>query len=249
MSLLDVRTEFVKQSGRYDLVVDATSFANNGADFHIKAGQRFLDRELGFPQEESELTLSLATNAITTTVAGLMTVLEVWVQDTGDNTITKLKRDSIAGLRTEYGDEKSSLANVDTGEPRAWALGWMRQGLTDSASDLGTKKLVTMPPADKSYTLIVRARLESSALTRDASVSFWTEEHPDVLVMASLYKLEAGYRNFEGSQAALANVREAVNGIYNEIIEQMQVDMSHLGDSHRFIEDVRHTNRLPSDSS
>lgn len=244
MSLLEVRTQFAKQTGRYDLVVSSTTFTDNGADFYIKAGQRMLDRMLNFPKEEGDLTVALATNAITTVLANVMTVLGVAVQDTGDNTLRFLERRSIQDMRDQFGDENSSLANVTTGEPRMWGLGWIRDDVVDNTTTaFNSVKLITMPPADKSYNLLIQAKLQSSALTADASESFWTEEHPDVLVMAAQYKLEASYRNFEGSQAALATVKEAVNEIYNEVIEQMQVASSHLKDSHRFVQDVRSVHR------
>lgn len=244
MSLLVVREQFARQTGRYDLVTSATTFTDNGADFYIKAGQRMLDRMLNFPKEEVDLTVALATNTITTVLANVMTVLAVAVQDSGDGTLRYLNRRSLQDMRDQFGDEDSSLASVDTGEPRMWGLGWIRDDVVDNTTTaFGSVKLVTMPPADKGYNLLIQAKLQSSPLTSDTSESFWSEEHPDILVMAAQYKLEASYRNFQGSQAALATVRQAVEEIYYEVIEQMQVDATHLKDSHRFINDVRSVHR------
>lgn len=243
MSLLEVRREFIKQSGRVDLVVNTTNHTDNGADFFIKAGQRFLDLRLGYPQEEAELTFALATSAITTTLANVRAILSVAVRDSGDNTINYLKRKSIRELREEYGDEHASLGAVDTGEPRSWALGWLRDGVVDDAGELGQVVLFTMPPADKQYTIVTRAKLLAGDLSSNSAVSFWTEEHPDVLVQAALYKLEGSYRNNEGSRATLRMIDDALLGIYHDKIEQMQVDQTHLKDSHRFISDVRRSPR------
>lgn len=44
MNLLQIRTQLVKQSGRFDLVVDTVNYADNGANHFITSGQRLLDR-------------------------------------------------------------------------------------------------------------------------------------------------------------------------------------------------------------
>ena len=43
-TLKDIRTLFVKRTGRYDLVVNTTDWADNGADAYILAGSKMLDR-------------------------------------------------------------------------------------------------------------------------------------------------------------------------------------------------------------
>jgi len=56
MNLLEIRTEFIKQSGRYDLVTDATSWADNGANFYINSGQDYLDvKGVKVPESEGRL--------------------------------------------------------------------------------------------------------------------------------------------------------------------------------------------------
>lgn len=43
MDLSTLRQKFVEENGRADLVVDMTSFVDNGADYYIQSGQRLLD--------------------------------------------------------------------------------------------------------------------------------------------------------------------------------------------------------------
>lgn len=232
MNLLEVRTNFVKQSGRYDLVIDATSFANNGADYYIQAAQRMLDRFTEFPKDEGEMTITLATSAISTTLSNVMSIREVAVVDDQDDTIKYLVRKSLRELRENYGDTVSALSDVTAAEPIAWALGWLRTNVTGTTTtEGGTKKLVTMPPADRTYTLRLRGLFGSNTLSNDTSVSFWSIEHPDLLIWGSMYHLEVTYRNFEGSRAILANIRELLKGIDDEIVEQGQVEQSQLRDT------------------
>ena len=44
MNLKEIREQFVKRSGRYDLVSSTTNWTDNGADFFIRNGQKLLDR-------------------------------------------------------------------------------------------------------------------------------------------------------------------------------------------------------------
>jgi len=42
----DTRKKFVTDSGRYDLVVDTTTWADNGADFFLESGEKYLNHFL-----------------------------------------------------------------------------------------------------------------------------------------------------------------------------------------------------------
>ena len=239
MTLLEVRTQFAKESGRYDLVLSATTFDNNGADYYINRGQEMLDRMLEFPKDEGEFTFSLATGAISTTLTNVRVVRGVVVVDSSDETIRQLTRSSLREMRDNYGDEKSSLSSVTRAEPTEWGLGWLRTTTTANTTALttegNTKQLITMPPADRTYTVRVQGLFGSPALSANTDLSFWTIQHPDILIQAALYKLEVAYRNYEGARATLNAIEEAVSDIDNEIVEQAIVENDVLQDSHRFI--------------
>ncbi len=250
MSLLEVRKKFVRETGRFDLVQDTASFANStndvvgGADEYIRDGQDFLDRRINFYKEEADVQVSLATSAFTSNLSNIRAVRAVALFDSQDDEMVYLKRSSLREMREVYGDENSSLASVDTGQPSHWTIGFLRDGLTVAAVTQAVKdsdvQLVVMPPADRTYTLRVQALLRSSALTNDASVSFWTENHPQLLVWAAQYMLEVSYRNQEGSRAILANIDQILEGIDNDLVEQEIVEQSHPKSMFRFIDPPRH---------
>lgn len=60
MNLLQLRTKFVQMSGRYDLVVDTTSYVDNGANFYINSGQRFLEKRVKVPENTGKIFEVLA---------------------------------------------------------------------------------------------------------------------------------------------------------------------------------------------
>ncbi|MBW8034152.1 MAG: hypothetical protein FVQ79_00340 [Planctomycetes bacterium] len=239
MNLQEVRLWFVQESGRYDLVVSPSAVTDNGADKYVNAGQRMLDRMMEFPKDEGEFSFTIATSAISTSISNVMSVRAVSVFDTSDKTIRYLERRSMREMRELYGGEVGALDNVTPGEPRTWSLGWLRTNLASNSSAIvgATKKLVTMPPADRSYTIKVAGLFNTAVLSTNTSVSFWSDQHPDVLVLAALYRLEVGYRNFEGSRALLDNIIKEIELIDSETVEQSIVEKDQLKDSHRFIKD------------
>ena len=52
MSLLDVRKQFIATSGRLNLVVDTVDYIDDGANYYIQNGQKWLERQIEFlPQK------------------------------------------------------------------------------------------------------------------------------------------------------------------------------------------------------
>lgn len=242
MSLLDIRKRFVRETGRFDLITDTASFANStnpvtgGADQYIQDGQDFLDRRINFFKEEAEIEFSLATSAFTKDLSNVRAIRAVALFDSQDDEMVYLERSSLRDFRVHYGDERSSLSNVSEGQPHHWAVGFLRQtAVTTTAARVSNTKLIVMPPADRTYTLRVHALLKSDALTQDASVSYWTENHPQVLVWAAQYMLEVGYRNREGANAILANIDQVLEGIDNDLVEQDLVETGRPESQFRFI--------------
>jgi hypothetical protein len=79
MNLLELRTQFVKISGRYDLVVDTTDWVDNGADFYINAGQNFLDRLRDTPKAQNTIFTALDAGEWYVTFARCRSIREVWI--------------------------------------------------------------------------------------------------------------------------------------------------------------------------
>lgn len=55
MNLRDFREQFIKLSGRYDLVIDAEDYADNGANFYINGAVKLLDRIITLPSSKQRL--------------------------------------------------------------------------------------------------------------------------------------------------------------------------------------------------
>ena len=85
MTLLSVRQHLVELSGRYDLVVDAINLANNGADFFIQAGQRWLDRSGIIQKSDSKYYKVLAEGAWYDLIPNCRNIKEVWISNSDGN--------------------------------------------------------------------------------------------------------------------------------------------------------------------
>ena len=93
MTLVSVRQHLVELSGRYDLVVDSINWANNGADFFIQAGQRWLDRSGVIPKSDARYYKALAEGAWYDLIPNCRNIKEVWISNSDGNKWKLTKRE------------------------------------------------------------------------------------------------------------------------------------------------------------
>jgi len=109
MNLLQIRTDFVKKNGRYDLVVDTTNYADNGANFYIQAGQRILDSILPNRKSIGRYTTDLASGQSSVIIKNTRFIDRVEMKKSG-SVRTILDRKSYSWLRDQYGDDEGQQA-------------------------------------------------------------------------------------------------------------------------------------------
>jgi len=80
MTLLEIRTQFIKLSGRADLVVDETDYINAGANFFIQSGQRHLQSLILTTKSEARILRRLATNANRISFTDCQSIFDVWIR-------------------------------------------------------------------------------------------------------------------------------------------------------------------------
>lgn len=252
MDYKDIRLKFVELSGRYDLI--KPSGEDNGADFFINSGQKMLDRAQDTGKAKARLTKSLTAGTVLVTTVGLRAVKEVWVSN-ADGMLT-LSPCEIGWLREYY---RKKLSDVDSGAPAYFAPTVVRPfpdtatstdltGLYDiedlilyttspSVSGHWTYNgIIVMPPPDVAYTLSLWGLFYSPTLSATLSgstwtqtKSFWSEEHPDTLLLAALYKLEAFYRNTEGAKDWQNALEVDLGGMDKDAVEEDLNGVSQMG--------------------
>lgn len=228
MDLLQVRKQFITTSGRHDLVVDTTDYADDGANFFIQAGNDFLDDRQVHPDRTASVKFTLSAGQYSVEVLPrARAVYDVWVDDGGENEdegLSKLTSMTWGDFHEEY-----PLVGSDDGQdrPEKYTLDLQRQADTDIAGNKAIRRILFVPRADYAYTLVVQGSFYTE-LADDEDVSYWSLNHPDMLVMAALYKLEVFYRNTQGAQDWLRQIQLQLSDIDRGVAAE---EVSHFNDS------------------
>lgn len=219
MDYKDIRKKFVELSGRYDLV--NANWTDNGADFFLNEGQMFLDRSADIMKASAKNIQSIAAGTILIKTIGLRTVREVWAGNSTDGLISLVKR-TLLSLREEYGEQ---LSSVDQGTPAyfapcafrpypdattstglgSWSGYYDIDDLVLDSAHYTYRGVIIVPPPDKIYYISLVGLFYSPTLSATLSgstwtqtKSYWSENHPGMLIQAGLLKMEVFYRNTEG---------------------------------------------------
>lgn len=209
MDLSEIREKFRDLTGRYDLVTPNNT--DEGADFYINAGQRWLDRQLDFQGASAETTLSLSTGAYSADVTDLRAVKSVAVGQGGQDFAFLDKRE-YRPLRAYIENQQNS----DQGQPRYYAIGRRAPG----GRSVGSEELYFWPPTDGTYTAIVEGLFSSTVLSNNTDESFWSANFPDILIKAAAFRMEAMQRNTQGESDYRQSLQEDLENIDHDEVEE-----------------------------
>ncbi len=217
MTLLEIRTKFVEISGRYDLVVNApSSYTDKGADFYIRAGQKYLDGLTEFDKSSVEVSTTLSVGNMNVGVAGFRAIGRVRLVQTDGSSyyLTPLVVDEYR----ELGDRMPQ-----NGMPNWFSVIPSLRYVSSAEGISGqyiTKSIALYPPPDRAYKVIFEGLKWSDELLVDGDVSFWSIAHPDILVQAALYKMEQFYRNTAGAGDYQRGIIESVTLLNHDYIQE-----------------------------
>jgi hypothetical protein len=242
MNLLEVRQWFVKESGKYSLVTDTTSWLDNGANVYLNAAQRMLDRLQTTKQ-------SLGMNYTRVEADGFSVVFQdcrsielvraIRISDDGRSDLTKKTQDYIRSL-------SFSTATSSTGTPLYYAPVNFRLApgrsiqldqLEIPASyvtligekDYNYNGIVFFPAADEPYVMEIIGNFYTPTLINDEDESFWTAQHPEILVMGAQCIVEMFNRNSEGVKDWTNAIKGLLSGIDYDLAEEDFAEVTELG--------------------
>ena len=237
MDLLTFRELFRNWSGRYDLVND--DFSDNGADFLINAGQRYLDRLVDIPKAIGRVFAGVSQGDYIVTFQDCRSILEVWSIGTktdGSYNRLPLTKYTMKGLRgvdrlTLETNYVEMFSDISQDRPTYYAVAQLRMQ-PDTTSQAGNgaggiagfmdvmgsghetyNGIIFMPPADASYTIEIVGNFYSKTLSEDTDVSHWSEVHPEILLMATMRQAEIFHRNTAGVLDWTSAINDLVIGI------------------------------------
>jgi hypothetical protein len=241
MNLLQIRTAFVQRSGRYDLVVDTTDWADNGANFYINSGQRFLDRLDTVPKSWGRYFRECPVGRNYVIFPYCRAIKEVWAMTASER--LRLKKIDMRDLREYYNEPISTVSN---GEPAYYAPAVLRMipesdrlaiddcdAMIDYADVMFDRHyeyngVIFYPPPDEVYILEVWGLFYSPELSADTDESYWSVVHPEVLLMAAMHQVEIMYRNTEGANDWLAAIQLEVGGLGKDFVEEHIADVDQM---------------------
>lgn len=245
MNLLELRTALVNRTGRFDLVVDTSAYADNGANSFIQEANRWLDRRYFVDKAEGRFFKKVTAGAYGVIIPDARVVKEVWVADSTSR--KRLEKVDLHNLRGENGYE-TPLTSLDRGRPLYYALTSVRMvpenpvltieeagpiigyadlmlsetygTLSGTSTFTSYNGLLFMPPADGTYSVEVLGFFYSKKLTANADQNHWSVVYPDVLLMAACRQIEVFNRNTEGVKDWTIAIEEEMFGISADGIEQ-----------------------------
>ena len=238
MTLLEVRTKFIQNSGRYDLVVDTTDYADNGADFHIHAGQKYLDRLIDIPDSLARIFYRPDDGEYSIVISDTCRVLqEVWANDSEGR--WQLEYLEPGAFKEMYSDP---VGDIITGSPKYYTFIDSRALVSAYQDDLaefldtyaitgssyGTRGIVFAPPLDTDHVIDVIGLFHQVKLNDDSDSNYWTDKEENLLIMSALRSLEAFNRNTAGVNDWTRVILDEVNKIDLDLAHEESYNVTQM---------------------
>lgn len=234
MRLYEIRKKFIELTGRYDLVtsgfpvVGFESWANNGADYFINSGQRMLDRMVIGSDQESHIFERVSSGEYYLLTNNAITIEKVFLSDSSGR--TELGHVDYDKFKRDYGQ-----AGVTPGRPYLYTVARIWSPQNDDMGDLADlieystnvlnpsqQGVLFYPPTDKDYVIEILGNFVTPDLidpiiggvfdpSSEVDKSYWSVNHPNLLIMCAAYQLEVSYRNTEGARDWLGAIQLEVD--------------------------------------
>lgn len=231
MSLKQTRIDFSNQSGRLDLInADAS---DNGADFYINAGQRFLDRFAEHKHSEAKVYRKLSAGDYFIKLEDARVIHYIGIGT--DDSFNWLEKYNPVKLREKFAKPFTAVSQA---RPKYYAPVIIRPSHSEDAEWDGISGfmiteaswesfngLVFLPPADQEYHLEVWGKFYSPTLSADDDTSYWTEFQNYILVMAAQRALEIFYRNTQGVNDWTTAIKAELFEVEKDLVEENAVDI------------------------
>ena len=228
MNLLQFRQKFRELSGRFDLVNEDGS--DNGADFFINEGRKFLDRLDETQKSWASYFRILNVGSFSASFPYCRALKEVWIADTTNGRWQLEKKplqDLISGYLTGLPSSRTSgtplyyapcLTRYIPEDALAGDIGAFAGFIEVPAGDaLEYNSVLLNVPVENQSMLDIRGLFYSMELVDDDDANYWSTVHPMLLYMSAARQMEIVNRNTQG-------VRDWTNAIVTEM-QQLGMDL------------------------
>lgn len=233
MNLLQMRRKFSDLSGRHDLVND--DYSDNGVDFFINEGRKFLDR-LDETQKSWAIKLCpLVTGASYATFPYCRAIKEVWAANSTEGRWQLTKKDlqdlmdgylMTLPVETESGTPLYYSPCITRSIPKSATVASFESlmGYVEVANSNYNAILINVP-SSADITLIINGLFYSDELTEDDDVNYWSEVHPMLLYMSTMRQIEIVNRSTQGvndwTSSILSEMKQLGMDLVDELISEV----------------------------
>jgi hypothetical protein len=238
MNLLQIRTQFRKLSGRFDLV-DST-FADTGADFFINEGRKYLDRMDETQKSWASRFKLLNVGNFSVSVEQCRAIKEVWLATTEGRwqLVKKNLQDLIAGYLSGLPSSRTNGTplyyspcltrhipeNIAVSDLGAF-IGFVETP-AGNANDYNT--ILLNAPVDKQSMIDVRGLYYSMELIDDTDKNYWSDIHPGLLIKAAMREIEIFNRNTQGVKDWEYAIDTEMKQLGMDLVEQLISEVSEM---------------------
>ena len=239
LTLKLLRQKIVEQNGRFDLTDG--SWADNGIDYFINAGIRYLDNHQLSPKSDAWYKKDFAVGDFRLKVQNLLSAKEVYIVTT-ENGRCPLTQQTLKYMTENYTDY--SIATSDSGTPVDFTMavprlapaqkalktsdydaeftyGWENILFADEDSGhFGYRLIWWMPKSDVAGTVEILGVFGSEVLSADDDYNFWTKNYEEVVVEATNLIIEMSYRNTQGVNDRERAIRTLLLGVDHNLVEE-----------------------------
>jgi hypothetical protein len=238
MNLIQIREKFRSLSGRFDLVND--DFSDNGADFFINGGQKFLDRLDETQKSWASCFRFIEVGLYAASVPNCRAIKEVWAATTSARwQLEKVSlQDLIAGYLTGMPSSRTS------GTPLYYSPAFTRYvpqdlsaadfesfiGWVDIASGdahLYNTVLLNVPTSAR-LVLEIKGLFYSKELTEDTDENYWSVAHPNLLIMSAMRQVEVFNRNTQGVNDWTNAITSEMSQLGMDLVEELIAEVDQM---------------------
>jgi hypothetical protein len=231
MNLLQIRTKFRELSGRFDLVNE--DFSDNGADFFINEGRKFLDRLDETQKSWASCFKILSPNHFSISFPHCRAIKEVWIADVVNGRWQLYKKDLqdlIAGYLTGLPSSRTAgsalyyspcitryIPEDATVEDIEAFVGYVE---VPSGSAHEYNSILLNVPVQYQSMLDIRGLFYSMELVDDTDENYWSSIHPMLLYMSAMRQVEIVNRNTQGVNDWTSAIASEMAQIGMDLVEE-----------------------------
>ena len=240
MNLLQVRQKFREISGRHDLV--NADFSDNGADFYINEGRKFLDRMDETQKSWASCFRFVEIGGFSATFPYCRAVKEVWAASVSARwqlekvDLQKLISGYLIGMPgsrangtplyyspclTRYIPEDAEVGDIES------FVGWV--DIPAGGAHEYNAILLNVPTSEK-ISVDIKGLYYSHGLADDIDTNYWSGAHPMLLIMAAMRQLEIINRNTQGVNDWTNAIAVDMKQIGMDLVEELIAEVTQIND-------------------